>query len=156
MAVTEVRDLTIHFVSYFAAFTPARNHRSPLQSVLDLIIEHTKRHHQIAKCVSPGNSKRPGSRKQIESFARSGNSVRQGRAEVLASYKKSYQAEGREMGVLNFSELQVDSLGKKSALARGRWLLTMKDGRTPGGLFTLILKKSPEGWKIIHDHSSGE
>jgi hypothetical protein len=30
----------------------------------------------------------------------------------------------------------------------------MSDGKRSGGLFTLILRKRPEGWRIIHDHSS--
>ena len=30
----------------------------------------------------------------------------------------------------------------------------MKDGSEKGGLFTLIFHKFPEGWKIIHDHTS--
>ena len=40
--------------------------------------------------------------------------------------------------------------------ARGGWRLTMPDGTKPGGLFTLILRRFPEGWKIVHDHTSAE
>jgi beta-aspartyl-peptidase (threonine type) len=69
-------------------------------------------------------------------------------------YRKSYQAEGREMGRLAFSGLEVVVLGPDSALARGRYQLTMSDGRRPAGLFTLILRKRPEGWRIVHDHTS--
>jgi hypothetical protein len=32
----------------------------------------------------------------------------------------------------------------------------MPDGAKPAGLFTVILRKLPEGWKIIHDHTSAE
>jgi ketosteroid isomerase-like protein len=32
----------------------------------------------------------------------------------------------------------------------------MSDGKTPHGLFTLVFRKFPEGWKIIHDHSAAE
>jgi ketosteroid isomerase-like protein len=32
----------------------------------------------------------------------------------------------------------------------------MPDGKQPHGVFTLILKKFPDGWKIIHDHTSAE
>ena len=32
----------------------------------------------------------------------------------------------------------------------------MPDGTKPGGLFTLIVRKFPEGWKIVHDHTSAE
>src|ERR1051326_2749258 len=68
-------------------------------------------------------------------------------------YKKRSQSEGREMGKLTFSELEIEMLSADSAYVRGRWkLVTSKD--TPGGLFTLIFKKLPEGWRIVHDHTS--
>lgn len=69
-------------------------------------------------------------------------------------YRRRYQAEGRAMGKLAFSGLEIEPLGPEAVLARGRWDLKMPDGSTPGGLFTLILRKFPEGWKIVHDHTS--
>lgn len=69
-------------------------------------------------------------------------------------YRKRYQAEGRAMGRLEFTEIEVEVLGPDSAFARGRWALTMPDGMKPSGLFTLILRKLPEGWRIVHDHTS--
>ena len=72
---------------------------------------------------------------------------------TLARYRKRYQAEGREMGHLTFSELDIDMLGSDSAFVRGRWQLETKE-ESFSGLFTLILKKLPEGWRIVHDHTS--
>ncbi|WP_422928302.1 YybH family protein [Singulisphaera sp. PoT] len=75
--------------------------------------------------------------------------------EALRSrYQRTYQAEGREMGKLAFKEVDVVILGPDAALARGRWQLTMSDDKKPAGLFTLILRKLPEGWRIVHDHTS--
>ena len=71
-------------------------------------------------------------------------------------YRKRYQAEGRAMGRLAFSGLDVEPLGPEAALARGRWQLTMPEGSMPGGLFTVIFRKLPEGWKIVHDHTSAD
>jgi ketosteroid isomerase-like protein len=71
-------------------------------------------------------------------------------------YRRRYQAEGRAMGRLEFSALDVEPLGPAAVLARGRWRLTMPDGTNPGGLFTVIFRKLPEGWKIVHDHTSAE
>jgi beta-aspartyl-peptidase (threonine type) len=71
-------------------------------------------------------------------------------------YRRRYQAEGRAMGRLAFSGLDVEPLGPEAVLARGRWQLTMPDGTTPGGLFTVIFRKFPEGWKIVHDHTSAD
>ncbi len=74
---------------------------------------------------------------------------------TLDRYRKRYQAEGKEMGKLKFADLDIQVLGNDSALVRGRWELeTSKEKH--GGLFTLICKKFPEGWRIVHDHTSGE
>jgi ketosteroid isomerase-like protein len=70
-------------------------------------------------------------------------------------YRKRYQTEGRAMGRLEFAGIEVIPLGAESAFARGRWQLTMSNGSRPAGLFTLIFRKFPEGWKIVHDHTSG-
>ena len=71
-------------------------------------------------------------------------------------YRKRYQAEGRVMGKLRTPTLEIQPLGPDSAFARGRWRLTMPDGKRPGGLFTLVFRKFPDGWKIVHDHTSAE
>ena len=84
----------------------------------------------------------------------SGGNVSHGWDAALDRYRKRYQGEGHEMGKLEFANLSVLPLSKTSALVRGEYHLTMPDGKTPHGLFTLIFRKFPEGWKIIHDHSS--
>jgi beta-aspartyl-peptidase (threonine type) len=71
-------------------------------------------------------------------------------------YRQRYQAEGRAMGRLAFSSVEIELLGADAAFVRGGWRLTMPDGTKPGGLFTLVLRKFPEGWKIVHDHTSAE
>ena len=75
---------------------------------------------------------------------------------ALDRYKKSYQGAGHEMGKLEFANLRIEMLGTDSAFVRGEFHLTMSDGKTPHGLFTLVFRKFPEGWKIVHDHSAGE
>ncbi len=69
-------------------------------------------------------------------------------------YRKRYQAGGRAMGKVAFSGVEIVPLGADAALVRGGWRLTMPDGSSPGGLFTLIFRRLPEGWKIVHDHTS--
>jgi beta-aspartyl-peptidase (threonine type) len=73
---------------------------------------------------------------------------------TLDRYKAKYASPGHEMGTLEFSALHVEMLGPEAAFVRGAWHLTMPDGKTPHGLFTLIFRKFPDGWKIIHDHTS--
>src|SRR5262249_30083252 len=74
----------------------------------------------------------------------SGKDVTKGWNATLERYKKRYQAEGKEMGKLTFSELQIDPTNAESAFVRGRWkVVTSKE--TLQGLFTLIFKKTADG-----------
>ena len=83
----------------------------------------------------------------------SGDNVEHGWQATYDRYQKRYQAEGREMGTLTFSELEVEMVGPDTAWVRGRWKLDTSKEK-PGGLFTLVFKKLPEGWRIVHDHTS--
>ena len=72
---------------------------------------------------------------------------------AIDRYRKRYQGEGKEMGHLDFTDLQIESLGPDSAFVTGHWHLKFTIGEA-GGLFTLIFRHYPDGWKIIHDHTS--
>jgi beta-aspartyl-peptidase (threonine type) len=84
----------------------------------------------------------------------SGNNKTAGWQATLERYQKKYQGDKKEMGRLAFVDLSIDMLGTDHALVRGRFQLRMK-AESPTGLFTLIFKKLPAGWRIIHDHTSG-
>ncbi len=71
---------------------------------------------------------------------------------VLARYKKNYPAR-EAMGELQFSGLEFRFLGPDAALVLGKWHLKRATGDI-GGVFSLVWQKFPEGWKIIHDHTS--
>ena len=73
---------------------------------------------------------------------------------TLDRYKATYASPGHEMGTLEFSGLRIEMLGSDAAFVRGEWHLTMPDGKTPHGLFTLVFRKFADGWKIVHDHTS--
>ena len=73
---------------------------------------------------------------------------------TIERYRATYQSAGKEMGKLEFSDLRVEPVGPEAAFVRGVWQLTMSDGKTPHGRFTLVFRKFPDGWKIIHDHTS--
>ena len=83
----------------------------------------------------------------------SGNDRKQGWQATLERYRVRYQGKGKEMGKLSFSELEIELPAPGVALVRGRFTLETSKGK-PTGLFTLILKKLPEGWRIVHDHTS--
>ena len=71
---------------------------------------------------------------------------------VLARYEKSY-ADKAAMGALDFQELELRSLGPDAALVLGKWHLQRQAGDV-GGIFTLVFQKFPDGWRIVHDHTT--
>ena len=73
---------------------------------------------------------------------------------TMDRYRARYASPGHEMGKLEFSSLRIEMLGNDAAFVRGSWQLSMSDGKTPQGLFTLVFRKFPDGWKIVHDHTS--
>jgi beta-aspartyl-peptidase (threonine type) len=83
-----------------------------------------------------------------------GDSESAGWEAAYLRYRAAYLGKGKEMGRLTFSNLRVDLLGPDAAFVRGSWQVTLKNGSQRRGLFTIVLKKLNEGWRIIHDHSS--
>ncbi|MEY2530197.1 MAG: hypothetical protein QOI96_282 [Verrucomicrobiota bacterium] len=80
------------------------------------------------------------------------DTIRRGWQTVRDRYKKKY-SDREKMGVLTFSDLEITSLGHDAAVALGRWKLKRAQDE-PHGRFTLIFRRTPEGWRIIHDHTS--
>jgi beta-aspartyl-peptidase (threonine type) len=86
----------------------------------------------------------------------SGTTETKGWEPTLERYRRSYQSGGHAMGALSFSDLQVQLLGPDAALVRGKFRLIMPGGEQPHGIFTLVFRNFPEGWRIIHDHTCAE
>ena len=82
----------------------------------------------------------------------SGDNVTRGWQTVLERYKKSYDSR-EKMGVLTFSDLEIDVLSNDSAVVLGSWALKRANDQ-PHGKFTLVFKRTSKGWRIIHDHTS--
>ncbi len=84
----------------------------------------------------------------------SGGSVRYGWQTTLERYRTAYPNRDA-MGRLSFEDLAIRVLSPRWATAFGRWHLQREgDYDEAGGLFTLILEKRPEGWRILYDHTS--
>lgn len=81
--------------------------------------------------------------------------VRGGVEAILARYRRAYPTR-EAMGTLTFSEIVVRPLADGVALTTGKFALqrSQAGGGNSSGRFTLILKRTPDGWKIIHDHTS--
>lgn len=84
----------------------------------------------------------------------SGNTATSSWERTLQRYRLRYQGEGREMGRLRFEDVRVEILAADAAFVRGRFRLELSSGERPTGLFTLIVKRFEEGWRIVHDHTS--
>ncbi len=80
------------------------------------------------------------------------NGVFRGWQAVLDRYRRTYP-DRRTMGQVKFSDLEINFLSADSAFILGHWQLE-RAGDHPGGVFTLIVRKFPEGWRIILDHTS--
>ena len=81
--------------------------------------------------------------------------TRGNRQAILDRYRKSYPTRAR-MGTLTYSEMQVRDIGGGVMIMIGRFALKRAPdaGGDADGRFTLIWKRTPKGWKIVHDHSS--
>jgi uncharacterized protein (TIGR02246 family) len=84
-----------------------------------------------------------------------GATVLHGAEDILARYRRNYPDRVR-MGKLTFSELQARTLSPTLAIVTGRFTLerSAEAGGKATGLFTLVMRLGPNGWRIIHDHTS--
>jgi ketosteroid isomerase-like protein len=82
----------------------------------------------------------------------SGGNISQGWKTVFERYKKTY-ADKAAMGKLTFSDVDITVAGPDAALVFGRWRVEREKDEL-SGLFTLLFRKTQEGWRIVHDHTS--
>ena len=78
--------------------------------------------------------------------------VTRGWETVRDRYRVKY-SDHAKMGTLSFSDVEVTMLSPDAAVVLGRWRLKRANDQ-PHGRFTLIFKRLPEGWRIVHDHTS--
>lgn len=91
--------------------------------------------------------------KSDELTFQSGNARTHGWSDVLARYKKNYPPD--RMGKLDFEDLAFHILSPDSAFVLGRFKLDL-DGSLKEGVFTVILRRTEAGWRIVHDHTSSK
>ena len=82
----------------------------------------------------------------------SGGQIQRGWDDAAARYRKRYGGDRAGMGQLAFEILDVRLAGA-AAIVLGRWRLS-ETPNAGGGVFTVILERRPEGWRIVHDHTS--
>jgi uncharacterized protein (TIGR02246 family) len=86
-------------------------------------------------------------------FSGSGG-VTRGWEPVLQRYREHYR-DAHAMGHLDFTDIEIHALGPDAAFVLGRWHLKRATDEL-GGVFTLVFQRFPEGWKIVHDHTSAD
>ena len=84
-----------------------------------------------------------------------GQTVEYGYATIRQRYARIYPTPAG-MGKLTFSNLAIRPLDQSFAVATGNFHLerTPAGGGNADGIFSLVLKQEPRGWKIILDHSN--
>jgi ketosteroid isomerase-like protein len=84
-----------------------------------------------------------------------GRQVSKGYAQIMEDYKHNYSSRS-SMGTLAFSELEAHPLSDTFAVCIGRYHLdrSKKDGGAADGMFSLVLEKTDQGWKIVVDHTT--
>jgi ketosteroid isomerase-like protein len=84
-----------------------------------------------------------------------GRQVSKGFAEIFSEYKHDYPTP-ISMGTLGFSELEVHPLSDTFAVCIGKFHLdrSKKEGGPADGMFSLVMEKTDQGWKIVVDHTT--
>jgi ketosteroid isomerase-like protein len=84
-----------------------------------------------------------------------GSTVRRGYDGMIASYRKNYPNKDA-MGVLTFSNVEVHPLDARFATVLGNFHLerTAAGGGNADGYYSLVMEKTPAGWKIVLDHTT--
>ena len=82
----------------------------------------------------------------------SGGTITYGWKETLKRYRKSYPDKAA-MGTLTCTYHEINVVSGDTALVFGKWEL-QRAADNPWGLFTLLVKKTPAGWRVAADHTS--
>lgn len=82
----------------------------------------------------------------------SGGEVQHGFNWIRGNYAPGFGSAERDS--LRFVGLETRELGAAHALATAHYVLFQADSVTDTGIFTLVLRRDADGWKMIHDHTS--
>ncbi|HEX3762529.1 MAG TPA: DUF4440 domain-containing protein [Kofleriaceae bacterium] len=83
----------------------------------------------------------------------SGGNIRRGWQDAFDHFQARYATDPKAMGTLVFQIDSIEPVGADGAVVLGHWDLT-GTAHAGRGVFTLVLERRPEGWRVIHDHTS--
>ena len=136
--------LTMTIVATVSARPPRASAETEIRAVLDAQVEEWNRGDIDTFMQGYWNSVK------TEFVGSSG--IQRGWQAVLDRYHKAYP-DRRSMGKVTFSDLEFTMLSPRAALVVGKYRLD-READHPTGVFTLVFRKFPEGWRIINDHTS--
>jgi uncharacterized protein (TIGR02246 family) len=84
-----------------------------------------------------------------------GRRARRGIDFIRENYARHFLP-GAARDSLHFEEIETRLLGPTFALVTARFVLQRGHNITASGPFTLIMERRPEGWRILHDHTSSD
>ena len=87
---------------------------------------------------------------------RAGAHMQYGWQPLYDRYQQTYFAPGKSRDSLSFDELRVRALTTDLAYATARFKLSHADSVVASGIFTLVLQRQGDRWKILHDHTSAD
>jgi uncharacterized protein (TIGR02246 family) len=93
----------------------------------------------------------PGSR----STYMAGGHLVEGFDQIRSRYAPAF-APGARRDSLRFEEFKIRPIADDFALVTARYILYSNGRTSASGAFTVLLEHLPEGWKILHDHSSSD
>ena len=73
---------------------------------------------------------------------------------IEAQMRRGFWRTGRPLQTLHYEHVEVRMLGEEHALVTGQFVLTGGGQPQRTGWFTTVWKRTPAGWRMIHDHSS--
>lgn len=98
----------------------------------------------------------------MDDYLESENTTYIGSGGLIAGYQSIWDRyaplfePGAERDSLRFEDVRVRRLSAVEAMATARWILFRGETVSGSGPFTLVLRHTSGGWKIIHDHSSSD
>jgi uncharacterized protein (TIGR02246 family) len=72
---------------------------------------------------------------------------------IERTMREGFWRTGRPLQQLRYEQVNVRMLGRDNALVTGKYVLTGGERPERTGWFTTVWTRTPQGWRMIHDHS---
>ena len=82
------------------------------------------------------------------------NGLERGVQGIERQMRGGFWRTGRPLQMLSYDHLEIRPIGPDQAIATGQYILTGGGRPNRTGWFTTIWVRTPDGWRMVHDHSS--